>query len=608
MLSPGASATIAIDRPAGLIGDQAVSIEAAPRGGSAAAHIAWAFLKELDRVKKKIGEARNVTNCVIGAIYSDSSTEIDGTSTVHALHSCVDAATGLSGLAKATLRKIAGAILVTDVFYKVADLTADEAFPARIVFDFKGRGATNPDLALGNLDLGTIPSGQVTDWKLTASGGAPPYEFAISTIPANQGRVPGWVSLSSDGTLSVFPPPSVNQYFSFYVFATDASGRRSATGVYLVTFFAHSGTGGVLEHVASMDNQFHFSPNGEFALNFDEYDSGTGEEAASLVDRRTGEVLRTVRAKYPDTLTPSPIADDGTMLRLKDIVEGPLVTVYRLGAAPNDIQLPGGWALGGVELSEDGSTFAAITEESDEDAMRVTLTVFNTLTGAEIRHRTWMIDRETSGPGGQLIPVQLFRLSPDGSSALVEACRSKVREPAEAWSEACDDYGINASDRVLARLDLGSMTYSSEPVTTVTESPADWLPPTAISADGSTIELWQSAVPDENLIFRTGAGALFPVPVDKAWCHIGAADFGPDQWSHLYDTLSGNGRYLLCNTGLDLRLVDLDQLTSVVVYSGPAGELDDIEPLYVADDGGEVVLWTRYSGLLGPSGVYRWTP
>ena len=245
VLSPGASATIALDRPSDLVGEQPVTIKAAPRGGSAAAQLGWAVLSDLDRVKDEIGNVRDVTNCVIGAIHFETATEVSGSTTIHALHSCLNGAAGIKGAGKAILRKISAAILATDVFQKVIDLTLGETSPARITFSFKGLPQTSRDIKLENLYLGTIPAGQVTDWHIRATGGTPPYTYGISTIPANQGRAPDWAVLSSDGTLSVLPPDETTGSYGFFVFATDAVGQRSATGLYEVTFTvtAIGGTG-----------------------------------------------------------------------------------------------------------------------------------------------------------------------------------------------------------------------------------------------------------------------------------------------------------------------------------------------------------------------------
>jgi hypothetical protein len=236
VLSPGASATIALDRPSGLVGEQPVSIQAAPRGGSAAAQLGWAVLSELDRVKDKIGNVRDVTNCLIGAINFETPEEVQGATAVRALRSCLSGAAGISGIGKAILRKISTAILATDVFQKVVDLTLGETFPAKITFSFKGLPSTSREIRLENLDLGAIPTGKVTDWHIAATGGTAPYVYGISTIPANEGRAPAWAVLSSDGTLSVLPPDGTAGSYGFYVFATDALGQRSATGVYEVAF------------------------------------------------------------------------------------------------------------------------------------------------------------------------------------------------------------------------------------------------------------------------------------------------------------------------------------------------------------------------------------
>jgi len=236
VLGPGASATIALDRPLDLVGQRSVVIRGAPRGGSAVAQLAWTLVSAIEKVKEKVAVPRSVTNCITGVLYNSTSAAASAESSISSLRSCLEAGAGLKGIAKEALKKIGSAVLVTDVFHKVVDLHGDEAFPPRIEFIFQGASRNNPDIELGNLDVGTVPAGKTTTWRLTARGGSPPYAFAISTISKNIGRVPDWVSLDSGGTLSISPPAGTSEYVTFSVFATDATGRRSATGIYEVTF------------------------------------------------------------------------------------------------------------------------------------------------------------------------------------------------------------------------------------------------------------------------------------------------------------------------------------------------------------------------------------
>jgi hypothetical protein len=239
VLGPGASATIALDRPLDLVGQRSVVIRGAPRGGSAVGQLAWTLVSAIEKVKKKVSVPRSVTNCVTGVLYNSTSSVADAASSISALRSCLQAGAGLTGIAKAALKKIGTAVLVTDVFHKVIDLEGDEAFPPRMEFVFQGTSKTNPDIELGNLDVGTVPAGKTTTWRLTAAGGTPPYAFAVSTISKNIGRVPDWVSLHPDGTLSISPPANTNEYIAFSVFVVDATGRRSATAIYEVTFYVN---------------------------------------------------------------------------------------------------------------------------------------------------------------------------------------------------------------------------------------------------------------------------------------------------------------------------------------------------------------------------------
>ncbi|HWA54607.1 MAG TPA: hypothetical protein VG816_10580 [Solirubrobacterales bacterium] len=224
LLAPGSHATLAIDKPPPSLGNTAVSLQVAPQGASAMAEMGWALLK---KAKEEIGLPVEVGNCVVGQVYAALSNDPSAPAAVKRLRTCADAAASLKGVAKKALEKIAAAILVTDFFYKVVDLEAAEPYPVELSFTIRGKNPTNPDIHLGNLGYGSLPAGQPTVEHLTASGGSPPYTFRVSNGQGNPERVPSWVQLAADGTLTITPPPGTNQSVGFYVYATDASGQSS---------------------------------------------------------------------------------------------------------------------------------------------------------------------------------------------------------------------------------------------------------------------------------------------------------------------------------------------------------------------------------------------
>ncbi len=243
LLAPGSQVTIAIDRPQTSFGETTVTLHSAPQGATAAAAMGWALLNKL---KAELGSGVDATNCVIGYLHNTLSANPSVSSVVGQLHSCASAAAaGLKGSAKTAAEKIASAVLVTDFFYKVIDLAADDLYPPQISFSIPGKNPTNPDIHLGNLDFGTIPAGQQTVEHLTASGGAAPYSFAVWNEPANEANVPSWVSVASDGTMTINPPSGTDQSVAFYVYVTDANLEHSPFAREQVTFSVGGGVSAI---------------------------------------------------------------------------------------------------------------------------------------------------------------------------------------------------------------------------------------------------------------------------------------------------------------------------------------------------------------------------
>jgi len=108
----------------------------------------------------------------------------------------------------------------------------------------------NPNIHLGNLSFGALPTGQQTIEHLTASGGTPPYSFAIWNDPGNVANVPSWVNVASDGIVTIDPPAGTNQSVSFYVYASDATGQHSPFKRDQIAFSVSGGGGGGMSWTA----------------------------------------------------------------------------------------------------------------------------------------------------------------------------------------------------------------------------------------------------------------------------------------------------------------------------------------------------------------------
>lgn len=230
LLAPGASATLAIQRPQGILGSRVVSIQAAAVHASSVTPLVWSFLKEANKQVGSVGALVGVAECIAKYLHVAATSTPGAAQTLSAVKRCSLSAASLKAVkdtAKAQLKKLAAGLFVTDFFYRLIDLNAQDAYPARISFAFRGTNATDPDIRPQSLDLGTVPAGTTTIRRMTAGGGVAPYFFGVSTVAINKGRKPEWITLASDGTITLNPPVDTNQQVSFYIVVIDANGRSS---------------------------------------------------------------------------------------------------------------------------------------------------------------------------------------------------------------------------------------------------------------------------------------------------------------------------------------------------------------------------------------------
>ena len=241
ILGPGDSATVTIDRPAPQQAAQEVHIDQAPEIASGVGELAWAVLSTAsDSVSVPVDRV----DCIMSAVYNASSSGRDPSSAIDQMNSCIDAAA--AGTAKDLLEKLSYGLLVDDFFYKVIDLEGDSLYPPQTGFTIPGSNPTftSPDIHISPLNLGTLPDGQTTTVQLTATGGTAPYLFYVWNEPVNAAKVPSWVHLATDGTLTIEPPAGISDEVRFAVYAFDASGDHSPFAREEVRFQTFSGSGG----------------------------------------------------------------------------------------------------------------------------------------------------------------------------------------------------------------------------------------------------------------------------------------------------------------------------------------------------------------------------
>jgi lysophospholipase L1-like esterase len=100
----------------------------------------------------------------------------------------------------------------------------------------------DPAIKVSDADYGSLPAGQTTIERLTATGGTAPYGFYA--YGPDQAAVPAWVTLSTGGTITVDPPADASATVAFHVYAVDSSGRHSPFTSSLVLFAVGAGGSG----------------------------------------------------------------------------------------------------------------------------------------------------------------------------------------------------------------------------------------------------------------------------------------------------------------------------------------------------------------------------
>ena len=222
LIGPGERATLAIDRPALGAGEVAEMI-AAPANAFAVGALAWALLSS---ATKQVSLPAAMRSCVLAAVHGALPSPPRPERALGRMKVCVNAS-GLPGKAEMRLRRLAARALSGGAFRTVLHREGSEPHRARIAFTIapSNPNLINPEIHLGNANLGTIPSGRRTVRHLSASGGAPPYRFYI--VPEQGGpTVPPWLILAADGTLFVEPPEG-SIAVNLAVEVVDSNGEHS---------------------------------------------------------------------------------------------------------------------------------------------------------------------------------------------------------------------------------------------------------------------------------------------------------------------------------------------------------------------------------------------
>jgi hypothetical protein len=222
LLGPGGRATLAIDRPAPGVGQVAQMI-AAPANAFAVGALAWGLLSS---VSKQVSLPAATLSCVLAAVHGALLSPPRPERALRRIKACVNAS-GLPGKAEMRLSRLAARALGDGAFRTVLHREGSEPHRARIAFTIapSNPNLINPEIHLGNANLGTLPSGRRTVRHLSASGGAPPYRFYI--VPEQGGpTVPPWLTLAADGTLFV-KPPEESLSVNFAVEVIDSNGEHS---------------------------------------------------------------------------------------------------------------------------------------------------------------------------------------------------------------------------------------------------------------------------------------------------------------------------------------------------------------------------------------------
>ena len=346
---------------------------------------------------------------------------------------------------------------------------------------------------------------------------------------------------------------------------------------------------------------WNISPNGRYGRK-GYADPVSGEARSALVDRQTGMMLRSWPDDHREWWDVSPIATDGTVVSYRNgSSSSTFVTVYEPNESPREYAFPEQTFSHNIQISQDGSTVAVLSHEyphaGEEHHVLSTLDVD---TGA-VRERQWTLD-ERSAPGGQLVPVELYRVSVDGSSVLAQACRTTPLDQDEGQRPQCAHNGINATEEVVARFDLKGA--SADDVVAVTAPPTGdrLLAINAVSPDATTAMFWNNDLGNPVNVLWRGDGFISVPGVAGSWC--GRTATTPTLPAALF---SASGRYLWCQVDTRVHLVDVVDGDVSVIFEGTASEVEDMHPVYVASDGSEVIFGSDGFSPLGDVGQYRWT-
>jgi hypothetical protein len=222
LLGPGQGASVSIDRPPPG-GPQVVRLLPAPGNGFAVGALAW---KLLSSASKRMSLPAITVSCTAAAVHGALSTPPEPEQALRRIHACVNAAPVPAGAVR-LLAKLASSLLRNAAFQQIIHREGTEPHPARIAYT---TAPSNPNLPnagirLSPVNIGTLPTGQLTVRHLAATGGVPPYRFYL--LPEAGGPpVPSWLKLAADGTLSI-EPLTAGSSVNVTVEVVDGNGEHS---------------------------------------------------------------------------------------------------------------------------------------------------------------------------------------------------------------------------------------------------------------------------------------------------------------------------------------------------------------------------------------------
>lgn len=430
--------------------------------------------------------------------------------------------------------------------------------------------------------VGTSYSTQLT----TADHRTGSWAVSAGSLPAGLGL--------SGYTISGVPTTAGTVHFTLTF--TDSNGLTDSAAASIVV--AASGTGGSVSPLAEPDGVsagLNWSPNGQFHTRIDQ---ATGDEV--VVD---GATQQTGPPITDTDNSAGQLADNGTLVYYRVEDSGFPMYLSKFGDTSRTLidANPDDTIPGPPQLSADGSTLAYLkqayhTDSDQNQIMDESLHLYTVATGVDRVTAHW----STQTPG-ELMPLQLWWISNDGSQLLADFCTSLGAQSSPSAASECTSSGLNGSWAGAGRFasaDPTALQQLAGPDDTPSGSPYDQI--LSVSADGSTIHFWEENGSSRNdWIYRSATG-FQAAPV------IGGLDCSPTGYEPI-SAFSADGRYTACTTydsvgNRNYYLVDLSDGSRTQI-----GANDPFATDWIASDGSGLIYCEYGSPDEAGDLTYRWT-